>query len=147
LFGFEQELHTQLARLSASARRRGLADPLDGLTKVRLEDIDRFGLSAEQREQLILDLVGKLLAGSTEDELRRGGEALALVGPRPIDRSRAARCQLELASRFMEAGKLLSAAAWGLRAVKWRPRSSFAIVRSIAARAGRKIATPRLGFF
>jgi hypothetical protein len=140
VFAFEQELHTQIARLSASARRAGLDDPLAGLTTLGLEDLDRFALCRAKREEVVFALLEPLLAASTPEELARAAEVLGFVGTRPADRGRAARKQLELARRFLAAGRFATAAGWAMRAVRTRPRALLSVVRSIGARAKRRMA-------
>jgi GT2 family glycosyltransferase len=145
VFAFEQELHTQAARLAASARRAGRVDPLADLTSFGIDDIGRFSLSAEDLEQLMFALLAPLLAGTTPAELARAAEVLERLGPRPLDRARAARCQIEVASRLVRAGDFSSAAAWYVRAFRLRPRTALAVGRSIAGVAWRRLRLPRPG--
>ncbi len=139
LFAFEQELHTQLARLSAAARRAGRVDPLDGLTSIGLDDVGRFALSAPDRERLAFDLLRPLSAATQQDELMRIAQVMRLVPSPPVDRAHVARKSVELAISFLKRHAIGSAAAWLLRALRADPRTVAAMLASFGARAGRRL--------
>ncbi|HUI96849.1 MAG TPA: glycosyltransferase [Xanthobacteraceae bacterium] len=139
VFAFEQELHTQIARLSAAARRAGRADRLDGITTLGISDIGRFELSAERREQLICDLVEPLLGASKPQELARVEEVFRLIG-KPVSRSRVGRRKLDLAMRLLRTRRFSPAAVWAIRAGATAPLETLAVLASLGVRAPRKLA-------
>ena len=53
-----QRLATHMARLCAEVRRSGQPDPLEGRSSLSLDDLDRFGLGAEQSEAIMREVVG-----------------------------------------------------------------------------------------
>jgi GT2 family glycosyltransferase len=143
VFAFEQELHTQIARLAAAARRNGQADPLVGLTSISVDDINRFALSPEQREALLCDLLQPLLGASKREELARAAEVGALIG-KPINRSIVAQRQLELAICFLRVRQIWPAARWAMRAMVVDPAQALRRMASIGARVPRRLVSSAL---
>jgi GT2 family glycosyltransferase len=139
VFAFEQELHTQIARLSAAARRAGRADRLDGIATLDVGHIGLFELSAERREELICDLVQPLLGASKPEELARVEKVFRLIG-RPVNRSRVGRRKLEFAVRLLKLHRFLPAAMWALRAGATSPYETLAVLASFGMRTPRKLA-------
>ncbi len=147
LFAFEQELHTQFARLAAAARRAGRADPLDAPSSLGLADLDLFELSAAERERVALDLLGPLRGASKPEELERIREVMALVGARPVDRPRVARQKIELAKLFLARGRPISAVGWIAGAIRTDPRQGLMMPAAVAARGWRKFSAIAHRFF
>jgi len=141
IFAFEQELHTQFARLSAAARRNGRGDPLDRLTDLSVDDLGRFGLSAEERERLVLRLVDPLLGATSAEEMRRAVEVLDLVGPQPLDRRRVARKKHALALMFYRGGRYGAALLWSVRAAATSPGEISLMWAALGVRMVRKAAS------
>jgi GT2 family glycosyltransferase len=139
LFAFEQELHTQFARLSAAARRAGRPDPLDGLTSLALADIGRFALSAAEREQLALSLLGPLQGAQKPEELEWIGEIMGLIETPPVDRARVARQKIELAKLFLGRRRPAAAIAWIAAAIRTDPRQGLVMLGAVGTRGRRKL--------
>jgi glycosyltransferase involved in cell wall biosynthesis len=139
LFAFEQELHTQFARLSAAARRAGHADPLADVTAIGLADIERFALSAAERERVAFDLLGPLSGAAKPEELIRVAQVMRLLPTPPSDRARAARKSIELGILFLQRRDIASAVAWVFHAVRTDPREVAVMLASFGARGRRKL--------
>jgi len=140
IFAFEQELHTQFARLSATARRAGHADPLDALSCLDLNTLDRFAIPAAERERLVFELLGPLLAAPGPNELAKAAEVIRLLGPSPIDRARAAQKKTELSMLYFKAARPVATLTWAVRAIGTRPGESIRILAAIGRRVERRLA-------
>jgi GT2 family glycosyltransferase len=147
LFAFEQELHTQFARLSAAARRAGRPDPLDRVTSLDLADIDRFALSPAEREDLAFDLLGSLMGATRPEELHRIAHVMRIVGDPPADPARVARLKIELGKLFFRRARPVSALAWIASALKTEPRQTHVMLTSLGTRGRRRLAAIGHRFF
>jgi GT2 family glycosyltransferase len=117
----EQALATGLARVAASRRRAAQPDPTVGLAVLALADLDRLGLSPQEKAAVMLDVVDACLAvdiwrGEFEHldrviELLRGLDADAAPRPRLV------RARLMVGGRLAQRGRLSAAAGWIVHAV------------------------------
>jgi Glycosyl transferase family 2 len=120
----EQALATGLARVAASRRRAGQPDPTAGLAALSLADLDRLGLSPQEKAAVILDIVDACLAvdfwrGESE-HLDRVVELLRGLDVDAAPRSRLVRARLMVGRRLAHRGRLLAAAGWIAHAVAGR---------------------------
>jgi hypothetical protein len=139
----EQALATSLARLAAHRRRDGQPDPTAGLAALTLADLERLGLSPQEKSAIVLDIVHAYLA---VDGWREGPEYLdrtaALLGELDADavpRPRLVWARLMVGRRFAQRGHLLIAARWMAQAVVGRRGDAKYVAALLVDRAKRMV--------
>lgn len=108
-FAAEQILTTKVAQLAAQARRAGKGDPTQGLTRIALSDLDRFGLKPSEKAAVVLDVADATLttgvAASTAAVLDEVCHFLSQPDVRAELPSRAVRTMLSATRYFVLAGR------------------------------------------
>jgi len=120
----EQALATGLARVAASRRRAAQPDPTAGLSALSLADLDRLGLSPQEKAAVVLDIVDACLAvdfwRGDSRHLDRVIELLRGLDADAAPRARLVRARLMVGRQLAQHGRLVASAAWIVHAVAGR---------------------------
>lgn len=137
----EQMLATKVAQLAAQARRAGMVDPTQGLTRLTLSDLDRFALKPAEKAAAALDIVEAAMASgagaSTPIFLEQAYRLLRQPEIRAEIPQRGVSIMVAAASYHLERGRVRSALkcyvlAGTMRPGAWSEISDIAFSRFIA---------------
>ena len=138
----EQMLATMVAQLATQARRAGMADPTQGLTRLKLSDLDRFALKPAEKAAAALDIVDAAMASgagaSTPIFLEQAYRLLRQPEIRAEIPQRGVSTMVAAASYHLERGRVRSALkcyalAGTMRPGAWSEISDIAFSRFIAS--------------